>query len=103
MRFPASEVPRLTPEQIRALDAVDAVAADPRVHLDMRFRPGDIQLVNNFVVMHARSSYDDWADPGRRRHLLRLWLATPTGRPVPPAFIGSREFPFDRETIAGRA
>lgn len=99
MRFPADEVPRLTRRQIRALDALDAVCAEPDVHLEMSFEPGDIQLVNNFVVMHARTSYIDWPEKQRRRHLLRLWLATPTGRPVPPAFIGSREFPFDRDSV----
>jgi hypothetical protein len=45
------------------------------VHLDIDFRPGDIQLLSNRTVMHARATFDDWAEPERRRHLLRLWLA----------------------------
>ena len=99
MRFPIDEVPRLTRQQMRALDALDAVCGEPDVHLEMSFEPGDIQLVNNFGVMHARTTYVDWPEKQRARHLLRLWLATPTGRPVPPAFMGSREFPFDRESV----
>lgn len=99
MRFSEADVPRMTREQVAALDALDAIAEDPDVHLSMAFEPGDIQLVNNFAVMHARASYEDWPQAERKRHLLRLWLATPTGRPVPPAFLGSREFPFDRASV----
>ena len=41
----------------------------------MDFQPGDIQWLNNSVILHAREAYDDDPDPARRRHLLRLWLA----------------------------
>jgi hypothetical protein len=41
----------------------------------MDFQPGDIQLINNSVVLHSRESYEDDPEPARRRHLLRLWLA----------------------------
>ncbi len=44
-RFP--EVPRLTPRSIAACDAVDALAKDPAIHLDMDFRPGDMQFASN--------------------------------------------------------
>jgi alpha-ketoglutarate-dependent taurine dioxygenase len=44
----------------------------------MRFEPGDVQLLNNAVVLHSREAYTDVADPARRRHLLRLWLKTTT-------------------------
>ena len=30
--------------------------------------------------------YEDWAEPERKRHLLRLWLCPPNGRPLPPVF-----------------
>jgi hypothetical protein len=83
-RFP--EVPRLTARQIEALDALDAVLEDPSVHLEMAFEPGDIQLVHNHQVLHDRTEFEDWPDPSRKRHLLRLWLCPPDGRPLPPAF-----------------
>jgi alpha-ketoglutarate-dependent taurine dioxygenase len=41
----------------------------------MDFEPGDIQFLNNGRILHAREAYDDWEDPDKRRHLLRLWLA----------------------------
>lgn len=83
-RFP--EVPRLTARQLEALDVFDAILEDPRLHLRMAFEPGDIQLVHNHQVLHDRTEFEDWPDPSRRRHLLRLWLCPPDGRPLPPAF-----------------
>jgi hypothetical protein len=41
----------------------------------MSFEPGDIQLISNHVILHARSEYQDWPEPARKRHLLRLWLS----------------------------
>ena len=69
-----AEVPRLTDAQLELLDLVDRVAQDPALHLDMDFRPGDVQLLANRTILHARTEYEDHADPARRRHLLRLWL-----------------------------
>jgi len=69
-----ADVPRLTAEQIELLDLIDALAEDPTLHLDMDFRPGDIQLLANRTILHARTTYDDYTDPALRRHLLRLWL-----------------------------
>jgi hypothetical protein len=70
-----SEVPRLTTRQIEALELLEGIANDPAFHLTMDFEPGDIQFLNNGRILHARESYEDWEDPDKRRHLLRLWLA----------------------------
>ena len=56
-------------------DVYEAIASEPGIHLDMQFEPGDVQLVSNHVVLHARTAYEDWPEPGRKRHLLRLWLS----------------------------
>ena len=53
-----------------------------RCAVDMDFRPGDIQLLNNFVTLHTRREYQDWPEPERKRHLLRLWLSDPGSRPM---------------------
>ncbi|HRO59405.1 MAG TPA: TauD/TfdA family dioxygenase [Burkholderiaceae bacterium] len=82
-----SEVPRLSPEQIEALDHVDALAADPSLHLDMKFAPGDIQLLSNHFVFHSRTAYEDWPEFEKRRHLLRLWLACEDGPELPPSML----------------
>jgi hypothetical protein len=69
------EVPRLTDAQLEAMALLERLANDPSFHLQMEFRRGDVQLLNNGRVLHAREAYDDEDDPARRRHLLRLWLA----------------------------
>ncbi len=57
-----------------ALDCISAVVGDPRVHLDMDLALGDIQLINNYTVLHARTAFEDGEAAHQRRHLLRLWL-----------------------------
>jgi hypothetical protein len=81
-----ADAPRLTPAQVEALDMFDALANDPRLHLFMEFRPGDVQLVHNHTMLHDRTAFVDWPEPERRRHLLRLWLAADRARPLPPVF-----------------
>jgi hypothetical protein len=83
-RFP--EARRLAAEDIEALDMLSELAADPELRLDMNFMPGDIQLLHNHTILHARSAYQDWPEAERKRHLLRLWLAPPGARPLPPVF-----------------
>ncbi len=78
------EVPRLSALQLAAMDHLDALAADPALHLDMAFEPGDIQVVCNHSILHSRTAYEDWPEPLRRRHLLRLWLACADGPALPP-------------------
>jgi hypothetical protein len=81
-----ADAPRLTTEDVAALDRFDALANDPALHVRMRLEPGDIQLVHNHTLLHDRTAFEDWPEPTRRRHLLRLWLACPGARPLPPAF-----------------
>jgi hypothetical protein len=83
-RFP--EARRLTPEDFEALDMLAELAGDPELRLDMNFMPGDIQFLHNHTILHARTAYEDWQDAERKRHLLRLWLAPPGARPLPPVF-----------------
>lgn len=81
-----AEAPRLTEEDIAALDYFDRLAEDPALRLDMEFRPGDMQFVHNHTILHDRTAFEDWPEPERKRHLLRLWLAAPGARPLPPAY-----------------
>jgi hypothetical protein len=83
-RFP--EARRLEREDYEALDMLAELAGDPELRLDMDFRPGDIQLLHNHTILHARTGYEDWPEPERKRHLLRLWLAPPAARQLPPVF-----------------
>ena len=82
------EVPRLTAAQIDALDHLDALAADPEIHLDMVLEPGDLQLLSNHSIFHSRTAYVDWPELNKRRHLLRLWLACDDGPTLPASMFG---------------
>jgi TfdA family taurine catabolism dioxygenase TauD len=67
-----SGVPPLTDRQREALDLLDELADDPALHLRMEFLPGDVQLVHNHTLPHDHTAFEDWPEPERKRHLLRL-------------------------------
>jgi hypothetical protein len=83
-RFPDAR--RLAQADLEALDLFDEYANDSNLRLDMPLERGDIQLVNNYTVLHDRTAFEDWPEPERKRHLLRLWLTTPDARPLPPVY-----------------
>jgi len=72
--------PPLTALQREALTRAEEIADE--LHLSMELEPGDIQILNNGVMLHTRTGFTDWPEPERRRHLWRLWLAAPDIRPA---------------------
>jgi hypothetical protein len=50
---------------------------------EMRFSPGDIQLLNNHVIYHGRTAFKDDVSSGQDRMLMRLWLSMPNSRALP--------------------
>ena len=83
-RFPG--VAPLTPLQIEALDLFDELANDPKLNLMMELQPGDVQLVHNHTILHDRTAFEDYPEPERKRHLLRLWLAPGNARSLPDVY-----------------
>ena len=81
-----ADAPRLSARQIEALDLFDALTNDPALHFTMELQRGDMQFVHNHALLHDRTAFVDWPQPQRRRHLLRLWLAPESARPLPEAF-----------------
>lgn len=65
----------LGPIERELLDLYDEIASTPGLYAEMDFAPGDIQLLSNHTVLHARTAYVDHDEPERKRHLLRLWLS----------------------------
>ena len=57
-----------------ALDAMLEIFEDPAIAADFDFAPGEIQFVDNRTLGHSRTEYEDWPEPEKRRHLIRLWL-----------------------------
>lgn len=73
-------VAAMTAAQAEAIELVQALANDPRFHFGMLFQPGDFQFLNNHITYHARTEFEDYPEPERRRHLLRMWLSLPNTR-----------------------
>src|SRR5262249_31570487 len=72
-----------TPEEIEAIDTFRATAA--ALQFETRLAPGEATFLNNYTIMHARSEFTDWAEPERKRLMLRLWLDVERdARPVVP-------------------
>lgn len=86
-----ADVPRLTPEQVQALDLIDSLCKDPQMHLDMELVPGDMQFICNYTTLHSRTAYEDWPEHDRRRYLLRLWLDTGRITQLPPSYVDRYE------------
>ena len=80
------EARRLSRAQVEAMDLMDELCNDPDIHLAMDFRPGDVQLLHNHQILHSRGDFENWPEPERHRHLLRMWLAPPEARPLPEVF-----------------
>ncbi len=82
-RFP--DVPRLTPMQEEAIALLDSLAGGPDFKFSMMFKPGDLQFLNNHVMLHSRTQFEDYEEEEARRHLLRMWLSVPNSRALSPA------------------
>ena len=78
------EAPKPTPRQLEAMDLMEAIAGSPEFVVQFMLEPGDIQFMNSHVTFHNRTAFEDWPEPERRRHLLRLWLSVPNSRPLAP-------------------
>ena len=74
-----------TPDELAAMDMIDALADSGEFCFEMALEPGDMQLLNNHVIMHSRTAFEDFEEEDRKRHLLRLWLRTDY-RPLAPEF-----------------
>jgi len=71
---------------IEAMNLFDQVAAAPENRLAFFLERGDMIVVNNYTVMHARTRFTNFPEPERRRHLVRLWLDAEGFRDVPDEF-----------------
>ncbi|KAJ5908876.1 hypothetical protein N7495_001558 [Penicillium taxi] len=71
----AGVIPPLSDAQQEALRVLEETCQ--RLSLHMILDIGDIQFLSNAHILHARTAYTDYPPPAPRRHLMRLWLATP--------------------------
>jgi hypothetical protein len=67
-----------------ALALVNTVANRPELCFEMDLRPGDIQFLNNRLILHGRNDYEDAPALDEKRLMLRLWLMMPDWPQRPP-------------------
>ena len=63
----------MTSERERALNAVNDLAKKICIKVDSQV--GDIQLINNLAMLHARDAFSD--STTQRRHLVRIGVRDP--------------------------
>ena len=79
----AEELGEPLPEAGRAaLDCFEEIANREDMVLAFDLEPGETIFFNNYTTLHSRTGFEDHAEPERRRHLLRMWLDVPGGRPL---------------------
>ena len=81
-----ADAPRISERAELAMQRVDEMTQDSNYNVFMALEPGDMQFINNYHVLHARTAYEDDREAGLVRHLKRLWLATDVLTDRPPYF-----------------
>ena len=76
---------KFTAQEEAAMKFLNETAAREDIRLEMILEPGDMQFLNNHVCLHSRTSYEDFEESDRKRHMLRLWLNN-NARPLAPEF-----------------
>ena len=49
--------------ELKALDFFDEVSERPEIRLDLALEPGELTLVNNCLLLHTRTAFEDANDP----------------------------------------
>lgn len=78
--------PRLTDKQMETAAALDEILQRPENMYTMYLAPGDLQIINNYTMLHSRTEYEDFAEPEKKRLLYRLWLAPPDSVRMPESW-----------------
>jgi hypothetical protein len=76
----------LNEQELKAVQYVVELALSDKFRHDIIFERGDIQILNNHGILHARKGFEDFPEPERKRDLLRLWLNLREGRDLAPEF-----------------
>jgi len=65
-----------------AIDLFLEIAELSELRFDFDLEVGDIQFINNYVLLHGRSAFESDPDPAERRCLLRMWINCRNPRPL---------------------
>jgi alpha-ketoglutarate-dependent taurine dioxygenase len=64
----------LDAEGADAIAALSEVLEDPGLTFEFDLAPGQIQYLMNWGCAHSRTAYEDYPEPDRKRHLVRIFL-----------------------------
>jgi hypothetical protein len=64
----------LSAEQVTAMDTLDRVAAEKPLRVQFMMKPGEMLFINNRWILHNRTGFEDFTEPEKKRHYVRLWL-----------------------------
>lgn len=78
-------VPAPDKDQVEAMDMLDRLVESDDFTFEMSMQPGDMQILNNHVILHSRTDFVDFEEEEKKRHLLRSWISTPYSQPLSPA------------------
>ena len=59
---------------VTAIDTLRKIFTDEAVRFDFVMERGQIQFVNNLELCHRRTTFEDHAEPQKKRLMIRLWL-----------------------------
>ena len=85
--------PPLSTLDRETFDLLDKIMNKKEMKIDMMMQPGDLQLLNNYTVLHSRTSFEDYNEEKLRRKKLRIWLKNPYARKLGYDFPGRNGFP----------
>ena len=80
-------VPKLTATQQECTDLLDEILRRRNLMCTMWLEPGDLQFINNHVMLHSRTTFKDYDEPDRKRLLFRLWIAPPDSVRLPRSWV----------------
>eukprot|EP00884_Botryococcus_braunii_P021204 jgi/Botrbrau1/7768/Bobra.0159s0196.1 len=81
-------VPPVKPIQVEALNYVQELASDYEtgLRIDIALEPGDVLILHNLTVFHSRTAWEDGSNEDEKRHMFRIWSASPLGWPLDPSY-----------------
>ena len=77
---------QLTLRETQAVDLILQIAERKDIRFDFDLKPGDIQFINNYVILHFRSAFRPRSKAHANRCLLRMWINSNNPRPLAPNF-----------------
>ena len=79
-------VPELSKLQKETMDFLDEILTRPELMYTMYLEPGDMQIINNYRMLHSRTGYLDYENDLKKRCLYRLWLSPPDSIKLPESW-----------------